>query len=332
MLPVGGRRYLTSTAVFLTEVFKLAVCLTVSLYEISRSLPPSAPVTSLFSALGGATFSGDSWKLAIPAALYTLSNSLQYVGISNLDAATFQVTYQLKIITTAIFSVGLLRRHLNLRKWAALLLLMVGVAIVQIPLAGSDDLAQSKDDHTRLYLPRSLDKLRNFGGPAAAYLSKRSATYEGIEEDMMLESPHFNTSIGLLAVIGACIASGFSGVYFEKVLKDGPNVTSLWIRNVQLAFYSIFPALFIGVIFLDGETIARNGFFDGYNWVVWAAISFQAIGGIAVAFCITYADNIAKTFATSISIVISSLVSFIFFDLEASGNASTLKDLLHRNG
>ena len=38
--------------------------------------------------------------------------------------------------------------------------------------------------------------------------------------------------LGLLAVSVACLSSGFSGVYFEKVLKG--SSTSVWIRNIQL--------------------------------------------------------------------------------------------------
>jgi UDP-sugar transporter A1/2/3 len=97
---VNGHRYFTSTAVFLNEVVKLAVSLTIALYDISRTLPPSTPATVLFEQLYMSVFSGDGWKLAIPAALYTLQNSLQYIAVSNLDAVHFQVLYQLKVGTT----------------------------------------------------------------------------------------------------------------------------------------------------------------------------------------------------------------------------------------
>lgn len=94
---IGGHRYFTSTAVFLTEVIKLAISLTIAMYDISRTLPLSTPATVLFEQLYMSVFSGDGWKLALPASLYTLQNSLQYIAVSNLDAVHFQVVYQLKV-------------------------------------------------------------------------------------------------------------------------------------------------------------------------------------------------------------------------------------------
>ncbi|EEH22235.2 hypothetical protein PABG_04446 [Paracoccidioides brasiliensis Pb03] len=315
---VGGRRYITSTAVFLNEVIKLAICLTVALYEVSKTIPPSMPATTLFTNLSSVVFTGDSWKLAVPAALYTLSNSLTYVGLSNLEAATFQVTYQLKLVITAVFGAMLLRRSLSLGKWLALLLLLAGVFIVHIPHTDPNDF---DPNHAHLHFPRSLDEWRHLRSVNRNMLRKRSATYEGIEEDLMLGHPHMNSNIGLLATIGSCIASGLAGVSFEKVLKDSASsTTSVWIRNVQLAIYSIFPSLFIGVVFLDGEKVARGGFFEGYNWVVWAVIGVQAVGGIATSFAISRGEHGLRNSAAGISILLSVLGAMWEFEFRVGGN------------
>jgi UDP-sugar transporter A1/2/3 len=315
-MPVaGGRRYLTSTAVFLNEVIKLAVCLTVALYDVSKSAPPSMPATSLFTSLSSAVFSGDSWKLAIPAGLYTLSNSLQYIALSNLDAATFQVTYQLRLAAAAIFGALVLKRQLTFARWTPLLLLLVGVALVQLSVSDPDDL----DAQSHIHVPRSFEEWK---ATTRNKLHKRSATYEGIQEDLMIGHLHLNSRIGLLATFGACIASGLAGVSFEKVLKDSSSATSIWIRNVQLAVYSIFPALFIGVVFLDGERVAKTGFFEGYNWVVWATIGAHAIGGIATSFCISRAESTLRNSAGALSIVMSSVASMWLFESKPSLNVS----------
>lgn len=307
---VDGRRYFASTTVFINEVLKLTLCYTVALYEISRT-SPSLPATSLFASLTSLVFTGDSWKLAVPATLFVLQSSLQFIAISNLDSATFQVTSQFKILPTAILSVLLLNRKFSARKWAALGLLMIGVAIVQIP---ANKLANSQ---SKTFFPRSLERL---GISRSMPLYKRSATYEGIQDDHVLVHPQMNAPLGFATAVLGCTVSAAASVYFEKILKDSTIPTSLWIRNVQLAFYSLFPALFIGVIFVDGEQIAKHGFFIGYNWVVWTTIAFQTSLGIVVSLCVTYANSIAKNFAISISILISLCASVWFFDFVVTSN------------
>ncbi|EYE91022.1 putative UDP-galactose transporter [Aspergillus ruber CBS 135680] len=317
MPPEGGKRYLTSTAVVLNEVVKLAVSLTMALYEVSTTAPPSMPATSLFFSVVSAVFSGDSWKLALPACLYTLANSLQYIGLSNLSAATFQVTYQLKLVFVAIFSLGLLRKTVPLRNWALLLLLLVGVAFVQLQDGGPKDESALEEETARIAFPRSLEEWREVQAGGNVY--KRSATYEGIEEDMLTALPRLNGAVGLLATLGACAASALAGVYFERVLRDSAKSTSPWVRNLQLALYSIFPALFIGVAFLDGEQVAANGFFQGYNWVVWSTVIVQALGGIATSFSMIYANTVARSLATTASIVLSTVGSICLFEFEVNG-------------
>jgi len=313
---IGGQRYHTSTSVFLNEVIKLAVSLSMALYDISRTLPANTTVATLFRSLTTAMFTNESWKLAIPALLYTLQNTLQYIAVSNLDAATFQVTYQLKILTTAMFSVLMLGRTLTPRRWLSLLVLVIGVSIVQLPQQST---ASAGLDADSKIWPRSLDHWRSLGSRTGMRVVRRSASYEGIKEDHGILGSEMNSSVGLAAVLVACALSGLAGVSFEKILKESTaKNTSLWVRNCQLSFWSLFPALFLGVIWKDGEVIAKTGFFVGYNWVVWTAILFQAMGGVIVALVINYADNIAKNFATSISIILSCLASVFFFEFKVT--------------
>ena len=48
-------------------------------------------------------------KVSVPSFLYVVQNNLLYLALSNLDAATYQVCYQLKILTTALFSATMLK-------------------------------------------------------------------------------------------------------------------------------------------------------------------------------------------------------------------------------
>ncbi|CAK7218126.1 UDP-galactose transporter Gms1 [Sporothrix bragantina] len=328
----GDHRYFASTAVFLNEVLKLAISLTFSIYEVSRTLAPQTPATVLFEQIYNQVFSSDSWKLAIPATLYTLQNTLQYVALGNLDPVHFQILYQLKILSTAFFSVALLGRSLTPKRWISLVILTMGVSIVSLSSTETKDksplMIHDFSDH---FFPRSMHELGQMVGgvgevareltkrtidhvSSGALLGKRSASYEGINEDQQdAATALMNHSLGVMAVLIAVAVSGLTGVYFEKVLKDSASPVSVWTRNIQLSFYSLFPALFVGVWFKDGAEIAKHGFFDGYNWVVWTVILFQSAGGILTSLCINYADNIAKNFATSISFVFSFLFSVAVF-------------------
>lgn len=231
----------------------------------------------------------------------------------------------------------LLGRTLSSKRWIALILLTIGVTVVQLPNGNPSAYTNLSDPQSRFYFPRSFHELGQMGNGAVEVaaeltkrgvegfsegLTKRSATYEGIQEDQGLVKPVMEYSIGLMAVLAAAVISGLTGVYFEKVLKESTTHVTIWTRNVQLSFYSLFPALIFGVIFKDGEEIANHGFFDGYNAVVWTAIVMQALGGVLVALCINFSDNIAKNFATSISIIISFIFSVWFFDFKVSLNVS----------
>ena len=136
-LAVTDNRYLTSTAVLIAEIMKLVISLIACFIIDSRSSWKG------FSSLVKKEIfnSPTDWlKLTVPSILYTLQNSLQYYSMSCLSAPVFQVLYQMKIITTAIFSVLILAKHISSSQWISVVALSVGVALVQLSQAhGTND-------------------------------------------------------------------------------------------------------------------------------------------------------------------------------------------------
>ena len=106
MPPSGDHRYFASTAVFLTELLKLGVSVSLATWETSKTLAKGTPTSVLLEQVRNSVFNGDGWKLAVPAAFYTLQNLLQYVAIENLDAVQFQVLYQFKVRAHWLGDVG----------------------------------------------------------------------------------------------------------------------------------------------------------------------------------------------------------------------------------
>lgn len=259
-LQAEGPRYLASSAVVSAEVLKILICTLLVFRDHSFSV--KALVDVMKEEILNKPM--ETMMLAIPSGIYTLQNNLLYVALSNLDAATYQVTYQLKILTTALFSVLLLGKKLNTNQWLSLLVLMAGIALVQWP-------ADSP------------------GGTEQVPLSAGSQF------------------IGVAAVLVACVFSGFAGVYFERILKGTKQ--SVWVRNIQLGLFSLVFGL-LGVFVYDRKKVQESGMFQGYNGITCTVVVLQALGGLVIAAVIKYADNILKGFATSLSIIFSTLISY----------------------
>ena len=74
----------------------------------------------------------------------------------------------------------------------------------------------------------------------------------------------------------------------------------------------------MAVMWNDWDNVAHGGFFQGYTPVVVVLVLLQAFGGLVVAVAVKYADNILKVFATSISIILSTLCSYFVLNDQAS--------------
>ena len=204
---------------------------------------------------------------------FSFSHSVFYPFVNIIQSSNehlFQVTYQLKILTTAVFSVIMLGKRLSIVQWISLVILFTGISIVQ--------------------------------------MQPENAGNSSIQTEQ-------RPLLGLVAVIVSCLMSGFAGVYFEKILKGTKQ--SVWLRNVQLGFLGAVIGL--GTVYIkEGDRVSSDGFFHGYDSLVWLVIALQSLGGLLVAVVVKYADNILKGFATSLAIVISCVVSVYFFNFQLS--------------
>ncbi|PSN43595.1 UDP-N-acetylglucosamine transporter [Blattella germanica] len=108
----------------------------------------------------------DTLKVCVPSLVYIVQNNLLYVSASHLDAATYQVTYQLKILTTAMFTVVILRRSLIPLQWGALVILLAGVVMVQLAHTDSPTLPSGLEQNRLLGFGAALSAcvLSGFAG------------------------------------------------------------------------------------------------------------------------------------------------------------------------
>ena len=195
-----------------------------------------------------------------------------FMAVTYLDAATFQVTYQLKILTTALFAVILLGKRLTCMQWMSLVTLMLGVAFIQMPEKVADEgaveQAPSKTPQTRRPIHHAPCRPCIFYSLSQTRIIALASALLVLSWLLLPVSPRVRLGVRRVCLpltssrkrkltrVAFVRDTGFAGVYFEKVLKG--ETAGIWVLNVQLASYGILIAL-TGVFFSDGDTSASGG-------------------------------------------------------------------------
>jgi len=214
----GSMPYLPSTIVFFTELLKMTVSfwLEVSARGSLGSTTREVQARFTMSAV-------ELLKVSVPSLLYTIQNNLMFVSLDKLSAAVQQVTYQLKILTTAMLSVVILGKALGLTKWCALTMLLVGVTLVQWPKDWSTESAGGDAAKSDAWLGFAAVLTACFtSGLASVYLEK---ILKQTDASIWIRNVQLGFFGALMALVGAFSTDaarirdgGFTQGYSARVL------------------------------------------------------------------------------------------------------------------
>jgi UDP-sugar transporter A1/2/3 len=274
-------------------------------------------------------------QLFVPAFLYSVQNTLMYVGYANVEAAIGQVMYQTKIMWTALFSVVLLKRKLSHNQWLALGILALGVLAVE-GISGIGGVHTERHRHhrhwrhggggahvgagggggggrgllgTNVQISNSGSSGGSGGGGGGGGFSLGSGGGAAAPQSQLL---------GLSALVGAAVCTAFASVYFEKMLKHtAGSKPDLWLRNLQLTSYAS-AITYLNCLFFADETMRKEGWLSGFGVATWLSVVWQALGGLLVAITVLHADNILRGFAQAFALIVGAFGSWVIFDFHPS--------------
>ena len=285
--------YLSSTAVVLAEFLKIVICVCVLAAKHG---------TGVFAHINEEIIQKprDMVLIAVPALLYLVQNNLLFFAMDNLDAAVYQVTYQLKILTTAICTVMMLDRRLTSQQWIALIILTMGVALAQFQPASTHKDTGHKD--------QSLGSQTN--GIIALLIACFTSGFAGVYTEKLLKQTTASLWVRNIQLAVWSVVAGFFGM---RVLVTCCFFSSSWLALLPSNTTTLLTGIYSSN---DANTVHANGFFGGYTTVVWVVVVLQAGSGIIVALVIKVADNIVKNFSVAMSLLLATVISIPLFDFQ----------------
>ena len=223
-----GDSYDSSTAVLLGEVMKLIM----SFFLLSLEKKSISGAVSQIK--NEVTYHSRNVLLqAVPAILYTIQNNFLYLAISNLEAAVFQVSSQLKLLTAAIFSVTFLKKYISPFQWLSLIILGAGVVLVQFDPSA--------------VTPKNSNN-NTFVGLVSVVIACTTSGFAGVFMEKMFKDSKFSLWSRNIWLALYSIIAGVLGLLFKN--------PSLLIPSNFFHGYSFWAFLAVALLAIGGLVIA----------------------------------------------------------------------------
>lgn len=211
-----------------------------------------------------------SSKMLVLAAIYGAMNILSFVALQYIGAGEFTICAQLKILTTAGFSVLILGTSLSFTKWRALFLLVLGCILVASPSFAS----------------------HGSGSAAGADISSQLFGYAAVLTEVVLS--------GFASIYFEKVVKSTTEVVtiWERNFQLGLYSILMYVGIIIYESYSAS----------SGEEVVVREAWSNWSFLTLLVAVFGAGGGLLVAATLKYADSILKTLAAAGAIVLSTIL------------------------
>jgi len=233
-------------------------------------------------------------KYAVPGLLYAVCNVLNYVVVSMVGSTNYQLLNNMKIITTAIIYRLSLGREIKMIQWTAIMVLTLAMCVAAL---------------------QNCPKLRADGSK---------------------DPPETKIIAGVGSMIFVSCLSSVAGVYNEKLIKH--SKANMWYQNVLLYIWTfsfcigkkiIFPSEALIIVNNSSSSSSSSGggesddgsggLFQGFTVGLWLLILMKAFYGQVVGLVFKYGDNILKVYASSMSVIVSAVLCYVFLGTPLTG-------------
>lgn len=92
-------------------------------------------------------------------------------------------------------------------------------------------------------------------------------------------------------------------------------MTNLLPCQVQLASVSLV-IMGLWAIAKDHQAIGQHGLWHNFNLAAMVSVLNSAVGGLTVAAVLKFADSVLKGYATAVSVLLTGVLSMLFFGTE----------------
>ncbi|KAJ3169395.1 hypothetical protein HDU87_000617 [Geranomyces variabilis] len=207
----------------------------------------------------------DFIALTIPTFLYMVQNALNFISISHIPAVLFQTVNQTKILTTAVFTILLLKRGPTRRQWFALFVLTAGVVVTEYRSDDRNSGGRSTAWVTGLLAAVAATVLSGFNGVyIERFLKSSSTTLNTRNVQLSMYSAVMTLVVGVILVDGqksppprlfenfnewtwlVVVLQAASGLVISVVLKYANTILKNFAASVAIVFSSILSYFTIG--------------------------------------------------------------------------------------